>query len=70
MIDPHELEAIRAAYPRLALKMEFKELLCQIVRQKPQTSYDSILRDIGEKYIPGYAAPSFADFLLNAPFAE
>lgn len=70
LIEPRELKAILAAYPRLRFKEEFKEYLCQIVRRKPETSYGCFLRDMGDRYIAGYAAPSFADFLLHAPFAE
>jgi len=69
-IEPRQMAAILAAYPRLALKEQFKEALCDVVRSKPQTTYDNFVRDIGERYVPGYGAPSAADRILNAPFAE
>ena len=69
-IEPRQTAAILAAYPRLALKEQFKEALCSVVRSKPQTTYDNFVRDIGERYVPGYQAPSGADRLQNAPFAE
>ena len=70
LIEPAKLAAIMAAYPRLAMKKEFENCLCQMVRLKADTTYDNFLRDMGERYIPGYAPPSFADFLQQAPFAE
>lgn len=70
LIAPPRLAAIVAAYPRLSMKKEFENCLCQIIRQKADTTYDNFLRDMGERYVPGYAPPSFADFLQNAPFAE
>lgn len=69
-IEPHHTAAILAAYPRLALREQFREALCGVVRSKPQTTYDNFLRDVGERYVPGYSAPSAADWLQNAPFAE
>lgn len=69
-IEPNTLEAILAAYPRLALKKQFGECLCDLARRKPQTTYDNGVRDMGERYVEGYKAPSFADFLQNAPYAE
>ena len=70
LIEPHDLDAILAAYPRLAMKKEFEQCLCQLIRLKPETTYDNFLRDMGERYTPDYAPPSFADYLLNAPFAD
>ncbi len=69
-IEPHQTAAILAAYPRLALKEQFKEALCGVVRNKPQTTYDNFVRDFGERYVAGYKAPSGADWIQNAPFAE
>ncbi len=69
-IEPQRTAAILAAYPRLAVKEQLKDTLCAIARSKPQTTYDNFVRDIGERYLPGYSAPSFADLLQNAPFDE
>ena len=52
------------------MKKQFQERLCGVVRQKPATSYDNLLRDIGLRYVAGYTAPTSADFLENVPFAE
>ena len=62
--------AILAAFPRLALKNQLKSSLCNIVRRKPTTSFDNILRDFGTRYVEGFASPNFADVVANAPFSE
>jgi hypothetical protein len=70
LIEAQDLTAILAAYPRLSFKQEFQDCLCQLVRRKPDTTYDNFLNDMGKRYVSGYAPPSFADYLLHAPFAE
>ena len=69
-IPAQQTEAILAAYPRLAIKEHLKNALCGVVRSKPQTTYDNFVRDFGERYVEGYQAPSAADRIQNAPFAE
>jgi hypothetical protein len=32
------------------------------------TTYGNFARDFGERFVPGYEAPSTVDYLLNAPF--
>ncbi|HEY2013506.1 MAG TPA: hypothetical protein VGH38_08400, partial [Bryobacteraceae bacterium] len=70
LIPQDTLRAIHAEFPRLAMKRELKDCLCTLVRRKPETSYDNVLRDIGNRYVEGYTAPSFADLLEKAPFAD
>lgn len=70
LVEPRILSDILDAYPRLSMKKEFEECLCQTVREKPETTYDNFLSDMGDRYVPGYAPPSFADYLRQAPFAE
>jgi hypothetical protein len=68
---PHEKQrAILAAFPRLAFKDEFKGCLCNVVRQKPVTAIDNILRDFGIRYVEGFMPPNFADLVAGAPFSE
>src|SRR6202041_3913258 len=62
--------AILAEFPRLALKNQLQSSLCNIVRRKPVTSFDNILRDFGIRYVEGFAPPNFADVVANAPFSE
>jgi hypothetical protein len=70
LIPQDKLRAILMEFPRLSLKTELQACLCSLIRQKPETTYDNGLRDIGIRYVDGYTAPSFADLLENAPFAE
>ena len=69
-IPKDEVRAILAEFPRLSFKKQFRDCLCSVVRQKPTTSYDNVLRDIGIRHVRGYTAPTFADLLENAPYTE
>ena len=62
--------AVLTEFPRLAFKDQFKECLCSVVRKKPATTFDNVLRDFGTRYVEGFTAPSFADLFANAPFSE
>jgi HD domain len=70
LIPQDNVRAILAEFPRLSMKKQFLECLCGVVRRKPATSYDNILRDIGTRYVNGYTAPSSANLIENAPFSE
>lgn len=70
LIRQDEVRAILTEFPRLAFKRQFQNCLCSVVRRKPTTTYDNVLRDLGLRYVEGYTAPSAADLLANAPFAE
>src|SRR5271156_2121386 len=63
LIPKDKVRGILAAFPRLSMKAELKACLCSLVRRKPETTYDNVLKDIGTRYVDGYAAPSFADLL-------
>jgi hypothetical protein len=69
-IPQEKQRAILAAFPRLAFKDEFKGCLCNVVRQKPMTAIDNILRDFGIRYVEGFTPPNFADLVAGAPFSE
>ncbi len=69
-IPPDEMGSILAAFPRLDLKRAFTDCVCRIVETRPETTYDNFARDFGERFVPGYRAPSTVDFLMNGPFDE
>jgi len=69
-IPQDKLRAVLTEFPRLVFKNQFKERLCSVVRRKPATSFDNVLRDFGSRYIERFTAPSFADLFANAPFSE
>jgi hypothetical protein len=47
LIPQEKARAILSEFPRLAMKKEFRDCLSGIVRRKPATTYDNVLRDIG-----------------------
>ncbi|HEY4381419.1 MAG TPA: HD domain-containing protein [Acidobacteriaceae bacterium] len=69
-IPQDKQRAILVEFPRLAFKDQFKECLCSVVRRKPATTVDNILRDFGIRYVEGFTPPNFADLVANAPFSE
>jgi hypothetical protein len=69
-IPQDKQRTILSEFPRLAFKDQFKGCLCSVVRQKPMTAIDNILRDFGIRYVEGFVLPNFADLVANAPFSE
>ena len=69
-IPQDKQRAVLTEFPRLAFKNQFKECLCNVIRKKPATSFDNVLRDFGIRYVEGFTAPSFADLFANAAFSE
>ena len=69
-IPEDKQRAVLTEFPRLAFKNQFRACLCNVVRRKPATSFDNVLRDFGVRYVEGFTAPSFADLFANAPFTE
>jgi hypothetical protein len=69
-ISREKQQAILTAFPRLAFKDGFKGCLCNVVRQKPMTAVDNILRDFGVRYVGGVTPLNFADLVAGAPFSE
>jgi hypothetical protein len=69
-IPLNEMKAILAAFPRLDMKNRFTDSVCSIVRTRPETTYDNFARDFGERFVPGYKAPSTVDYLMNAAFDQ
>jgi len=69
-ISKDKQNAVLTAFPRLAFKNQLQGCLCSIIRRKPATSFDNILRDFGTRYVEGFSAPNFADLIKNAPFPE
>lgn len=69
-LNPDLIGAILDAYPRLEMKQRFTDAVCEIVKSRAHTTYDNFARDFGERFVPGYQAPSAVDYLLNAPFDD
>jgi hypothetical protein len=69
-IPQDKQRAVLTEFPRLAFKNQFQVGLCNVVRKKPATTVDNILRDFGIRYVEGFTPPNFADLVANAPFSE
>jgi hypothetical protein len=69
-IPQDKQRAILTEFPRLAFKNQFQACLCNVVRRKPATTIDNILRDFGTQYVEGFTPPNFADLVADAPFSE
>lgn len=41
-----------------------------MAQNHPERTYDNFMRDFGERYVPGYKAPSWVDRILGGPFEE
>jgi hypothetical protein len=69
-VPADEIARIVGAFPRLQMKQRFAQAVCGICEHRPETTYDNFARDFGERFVPGYRAPSMVDSLLGAPFDE
>src|SRR6267142_935051 len=69
-IPSDEMKSILTAFPRLDMKRCFADSVCQIVKTRPESTYDNFARDFGERFVPGYKPQSTVDYLMNAPFEE
>ena len=65
-----EIDEIISAVPRLNMVKEFTACCCHLAKTRPETTYDNFIRDFGEKYVPGYKAPSWVDRILGGPYSE
>lgn len=70
LIPAEEMTAILKAFPRLALKRRMTRCFCHMAETVPSAGYGTFVQDFGARYVTGYAAPSVADMVLNAPFDE
>jgi hypothetical protein len=70
VIPSDEMKKIVDEFPRLGMKSRMTRCFCSIAQSHPQTTYDNFVRDFGERFVPGYKAPSAVDFVANAPFDE
>jgi hypothetical protein len=69
-LPAEQIARIVAEFPRLQMKQRFTQAVCGICERHPETTYDNFARDFGERFVPGYRAPSMVDALQGAPFEE
>jgi hypothetical protein len=65
-----EIDAVVTAAPRLGLNKTLVACFCHLAKTKPETTYASIIRDFGERYVEGYKAPSWVDAINASPYEE
>jgi hypothetical protein len=70
LIPPDQIKEIIGQFPRLEMKSRMTHCFSSIARSQPQTTYDNFARDFGERFVPGYKAPSSVDLVMDAPFDE
>jgi hypothetical protein len=70
LIPKDQMSRIIDEFPRLDMKKSMSRCFCQIAETRPETTYDNFVRDFGERFVPGYKAPSVVDVFMNAPFSE
>ena len=69
-LDCVDIAAVVAAVPRLNMKRESAACALHLAKTKPETTYDTFIRDFGERYVPGYKVPSLVDAIAGGPYDE
>lgn len=69
LVGQEKWDEVTKEYPRTNMKETAREVLCNVCKEKPETTYDNFLRDYGEKYVEGYsvAGKRIIDALENTP---
>lgn len=62
-LTQEEYDSIVNEVPRLSFKDDFREVFCGLCRTKPQSTYDNLVGDWGEKYVEGYTRMRSIDIL-------
>jgi hypothetical protein len=70
LIPPDEIKGIASEFPRLKMKSRMTRCFCNIARSHPETTYDNFVRHFGDRFVPGYKAPSSVDLVMRTPFDE
>lgn len=69
-LAPEDVAAVLTALPRLDAKRSVIESTIRFCEKKPQGVALTGLAEVGRKYLPDFAAPTFEDLILAAPFDE
>lgn len=64
------LDAVLGVLPRCNMLSNFTSTICKLAISNPPATYDNFIKEFGERYVPGYKAPSWVDLILSGPFAE
>ncbi len=68
-VSREQWDEVCREYPRVNMKDAAREMLCNVCRKKPETTYDNFLKDFGEKHVEGYSAVGkrVIDAIENVP---
>lgn len=55
LLTLEEYEEVVKVLPRLGLMKELKEVMCNLCRTKPETTYDNTVGEWGDKYVEEYS---------------
>jgi hypothetical protein len=61
---------VLAAFPRLKFKTLFVNTCAEVARRHPRGAFRGFMRDIADRYVPGFKAPNICDSIQHAPFEE
>lgn len=64
------LDAVLGVLPRSNMVSNFTRTICELAASNPPATYDNFIKEFGERYVPGYKAPSWVDMISNGPFSE
>jgi hypothetical protein len=67
-LTAEQRDAVLAAHPRTKFKTGMIKALAAGVRDKPETAVGTMLTDILEATVPGYARPNVCDAIKNSRF--
>lgn len=57
-------------FPRLQFKSAFLETCAGVVRRHPSGATRSFMRDVGERFVPGFQPANFCDLVEHSPYPE
>jgi hypothetical protein len=58
------------AYPRVGFKGAFLKTCAEVVERHPAGATRSFMRDVGERFVPGFRPRNICDLIERAPFRE
>ncbi len=65
-----EMSDIVKHLPRLNMKEEFKGCICSLASERAEVNDSNLVREFGERFVPGYRSQSVVDLIMGGPFTE
>ena len=66
LISVEEYKEVVAAFPRLGFAEGVKEIMCNLCREKPETTFDNFASQFGVKFLEGGEGEEFRNALAQA----